>query len=52
MSNYVAKFDLKNKTGLDTLEFTIKTDLAIYIDKLKTTTVYSSKLGNIVLMML
>ena len=34
LSNYATKTDFKNVTGVDTLEFTKKTDLKSNVDKL------------------
>ena len=56
LSNYVAKSDLKGLTGIDTLKFAEKADLAtlkskvdkIDVDKPKTVPTYLSKLNNVV----
>ena len=56
LSNYVAKSDLKGLTGIDTLKFAEKADLAtlkskvdkIDVDKPETVPTYLSKLNNVV----
>ena len=56
LSNYAAKSDLKGLTGIDTLKFAEKADLAtlkskvdkIDVDKPETVPTYLSKLNNVV----
>ena len=56
LSNYAAKTDLKNVTGVDTSKLAANSDLAslkaeidkIYVDKLKTIPIDLSKLSNVV----
>ena len=56
LSNYTMKADLKGVTGIDTSALALKTDLAglktkvdrLDVNRLKSVSVYLSKLGNVV----
>ena len=50
--NYVTKADLKNATGIDTSDFSKKTDLAHLNSELEFTPADLSKLSNVVKMIL